>query len=408
MEVSKKMQSKIFRYRFGFIGTCALALSLGAICFIKINERNSFIQRGAAETYTFILNKNNAPTLTGADKEQKEVIATGLSNILYMTYSKASNASYAHAVLANGGYISNNRVINDIESLVVAGSGSFRLGYGIETITNYINISLDDSSYTLENVDMNYFKLVATSDNAVVSSISGVDACTAKSEYGVREYSTQSARNTDKMTRLVHDVPATQAFTYNISWTQTETDSSNNNFNPKIMLLDADALYKADDSFATVSDSNIGFGCRGVQFGEERTVMNYKNAATAGNNVTSDTVAGTSKAGVANAFVDASGTIFTTGLIDDESGKPVGANTVGWSKLRMGATVDVSITYTPEKDGLHEFEVVWNIMNTIDDVYWSFTMTQRARFSNISNIAVAAGAAKCNWTVISTSCTGLN
>ena len=398
-------KSKYFKVTLVSLGTASLALG----AFYLLSKGNGFLSMFAnAPTYTFLMNSGNSPTLTGAEKEQKEVVATGLGNKVYLTYSHASNVAGAHAQLATNGYIANYEPINDMQSLTITGSGSFKLGYGIEAIANYLNLNLDESSYTLEDVDMNYFKLLAVSNNATVYSISGVDTCTSSAEYGVREYSTASARNTDKMTRLIHDVPASQAFTYNISWTQAETDSSNNNFNPKIILLDANALYDENDSFVTISDTNVGFNCRGVQFGEERTVMNYKTASTAGNNVTSDTVAGASKAGVANAFVDASGTIFTTGLIDDESGKAVGTNTVGWSKLRMNAHVNVSITYTPDKDGIHEFKVVWNIRNTIDSVDWSFTMTQYARFNNISNLAVAAGSANCNWTVISTSSTGLH
>ena len=399
-------QSKPFHFKIGLIAAGVISLALG-ISFITSANSSHFFRGAKADSFSFLFNKDNAPTLTGADKEQKEVVATGLNNKLFLTYSHASNSSYAHAVLSNGGYIANYQSINDMKSLVITGSGSFRLGYGIEAITNYVNLNLDESSYTLEEVSMNYFKLVATSDNAAVISISGTDTCASAAEYGVREYSPTSARYTDKWTRLIHDVPATQAFTYNISWTQTEIDSSNNNFNPKIILMDADALYNSDDSCVTVS-GNAGFGCRGVQFGEERTVMNYKNASTAGNNVTSDTAAGTSKAGVAGALVDASGTIFTTGLIDDVSGKAVGTNTVGWSKLRVGALVNVSITYTPDPEGLNEFRVVWNIRNTIEEVEWSFTMTQRARFNNISNLAVAAGSPKCNWTVLSVSSTGLH
>ncbi len=400
------MKSKIFGCKYPLIVAFTLSLSVGAIVLMS-NGMNIFVQRGHADNYSFLFDKNNAPTLTGANKEQKEVASTGLGNSLYLTYSQATNVSYAHAVLANGGYISNNKAINDISSLVVSGSGSFKLGYGIDTITNYVNISLDDSSYTLENVDMNYFKLVATSNNAVVYSISGTDSCSAKAEFGVREYSTDGGTYTDKWTRLIHDVPSTQEFTYSISWTQTETASANAN-NPRIFLVDADALYNADDSYVTISDTNSQFGCRGLQFRQDWNVDNYINASSKGNYVSSNTVAGASKAGVANAFVNTDGTIFTTGLVDDASGGVVGTSTLGWSKLRVGATVNANISYYPDVDGLHQFTIVWNLRNRNNDVDWSFTMTQRARFSNISNLAVAIGSAKCNWTVLSSSCTGLN
>ena len=405
------MKRKVFTFMISLVCLGTTSLTLGT--FYLMNKANGHLLRMAKadSSYTFLFDKDNAPTLTGADEEQKEVVATGLGNRLYLTYSNATNAAYAHAILSLNGYIANHQPINDMQSLVIVGAGSFKLGYGIEAITNYVNINLDDSSYTLNSVEMNYFKLVALSNNATVVSISGTDVCSSAAEYGVREFSTASARKTEKMTRLIHDVPATQAFTYNISWTQAETESGNN-LNPKIILLDADALYKADDSFAAVSDSDTAFGCKGVQFGQERTVMNYKNGSTAGNNVSSDTAAGASKAGVANAFVDTSGTIFTTGLIDDNSGKPIGTGSgqagLGWSVLRVNPVVNVTITYTPDVDGLHEFTVVWNISKTIESVDWSFTMTQRARFNNISNIAVAAGAAKCNWEVYSVSSTGLH
>ena len=403
------MQSKFFKRKFA-IGACAFMLSLCAIYVVGAHAKLGFIQKVNADTYSFLLNKDNAPTLTGASKEQKDVVATGLGNPIYLTYSQASNAGYAHAVLANGGFISNNKTINNMHSLEVTGSGSFKLGYGIDTITNYINIALDDSSYLLEDVGMNFFKLVATSNNAVVYSIEGTDACNAKAEFGARQYST-SCRATDKWTRLVHDAPSSQAFTYSLSWTQTET-TSGANYNPKIMLLDADALYNDDDSCVTVSDSNVQFGCRGIQFGQERQVINYKTAASSSNNVSSTSVAGTSKAGAANHFVGTDGTIFTTGLIDDASGKPVGVDSgqagLGWSVLRVGATVNVTVTYSPDVDGLHQLEVVWHISKTVEDVDWSFTMTQRARFSGISNLALTAGSPNCNWTILSSSCTGLN
>ena len=389
------------------MGAFTVLFSLGVASFFIANNGFNYMQKGSAYNYSFLCNKDNAPTLTGANKEQKEVVATGLGNPLYLTYSQASNVGYAHAVLANGGYISNNQAINDTQSLVVTGSGSFKLGYGIDTITNYINLSLDDSSYTLEGVSMNYFKLVATSNNAVVYSISGTDTCASKAEFGVREYSTSGGTYTDKWTRLIHDVPSSQAFTYSISWTQTETVSANAN-NPRIFLIDADALYNADDSYVTVSDTNSQFGCRGLQFRQDWDVDNYITAANKGNNVSNNTAAGASKAGVANAFVNTDGTIFTTGVIDDASGQPVSKDVLGWSKLRVGATVTANITYLPESEGLHEFTIVWTFENTVSEVDWSFTMTQRARFSSISNLALAIGSANCNWTVLSSSCTGLN
>ena len=405
--------SKSFIFKIGLIAIGTISFALGASYFVRANSGYLF-RNAKADSFSFLFNKDNAPTLTGADKEQKEVVATGLNNKLFLTYSHASNSSYAHAILANGGYIANYQSINDMKSLVVTGSGSFRLGYGIEAITNYVNLNLDESSYTLEEVSMNYFKLVATSDNATVVSISGTDTCASAAEYGVREYSPTSARYTDKWTRLIHDVPATQAFTYNISWTQNELDSvqdNQNNYNPKIILLDADALYNSDDSCITL-DANAGFACKGVQFGEDWIVVNYKTASSSNNNISNTSVSGASKAGTAGSFVDASGTIFTTGLIDDASNKPLGTGSgqagLSWPTLRKGCTVNVSITYTPDPEGLNEFRVVWNIRNTIEEVDWSFTMTQRARFNNISNLAVAAGSPKCNWTVLSVSSTGLH
>ncbi len=398
--------SKSFIFKIGLIAIGAISFALGASYFVRANSDYLF-RNAKADSFSFLFNKDNAPTLTGADKEQKEVIATGLNNKLFLTYSHAANSSYAHAVLSNGGYISNYQSINDMKSLVVTGSGSFRLGYGIEAITHYVNLNLDESSYTLEDVSMNYFKLLATSDNATVISISGTDTCASAAEYGVREYSTDGGTYTNKWTRLIHDVPATQPFTFNVSWTQTETVASNTN-NPRIFLVDADALYNADDSYVVVSETNAGFGCRGLQFRQDWNVDNYKTAATKGNNVSSNSVAGASKAGVAGAFVDANGTIFTTGFVDDASGKVVGTNTVGWSKLRVGGLVTANITYTPDPEGLNELRIVWNIKNTIDDVAWSFTMTQRARFNNIPNLAMAIGSAKCNWEIHSVSSTGLH
>ncbi len=403
-------QSKPFHFKIGLIAAGVISLALG-ISFITSANNGHFFRDAKADSFSFLFNKDNAPTLTGADKEQKEVVATGLNNKLFLTYSHASNSSYAHAVLSNGGYIANYQSINDMKSLVVTGSGSFRLGYGIEAITNYVNLNLDESSYTLEDVSMNYFKLVAASDNATVVSISGTDTCASAAEYGVSEYSNDGGTYTNKWTRLIHDVPATQAFTFNVSWTQTEVAASNTN-NPRIFLIDADALYNADDSYVVVSETNAGFGCRGLQFRQDWNVDNYKTAATKGNNVSSNSVAGASKAGVAGAFVDASGTIFTTGFVDDASGKVVGTNEgqagLGWSKLRVGGLVTANITYTPDPEGLNELRIVWNIKNTIDDVAWSFTMTQRARFNNIPNLAMAIGSAKCNWEIHSVSSTGLH
>lgn len=400
------MKAKYFKVGLVCLGTTSLIL--GTFYLLNRAYANP-LQIAKTDSYTFSFNSSNAPTLTGAEKEQKEVVATGLGNLLYLTYSLASNSAGAHASLAEGGYILNNKSINDMESLTVVGSGSFKLGYGIEAITHYVFFSLDESSYTLDSVDMNYFKLVATSNNAVVNSLSGVDACTAEAEYGVRQYST-SARKTDKWTRLIHDVPVTQAFTYNLSWTQTET-SSGANYNPKIILLDADSLYKADDSCVTVDNSDTGFGCKGVQFGQERQVTNYKNAATSTNNVNTTNVPEVSKAGAANHFVGSDGTISTTGLVDDASGKHVGTGSgqagLGWTVLRVGCIVNVAVTYTPDVDGLHQIEVVWNICKTVNEVDWSFTMTQKAKFSGYSNLALTAGSANCNWEILSVSSTGL-
>lgn len=399
----------------GFIVSvlCAGLVTIGCCYSLAASNKFPFLSLSSGEAYTFALDSDNTPTLTNVEKEQKEVVATGLRNVLYLNYSLASNVSGGHASLAAGGYISNYEAINDITSLTVSGSGTFKLGYGILTITDYVSFSLENTSYTLTDVDMNYFKLVATSDGAVVTSISGADSCTSTAQYGVRPYSTSGGTYTDKWTRLVHDIPETQAFEMDLTWVQNETASGNAN-NPRFFVFDADAAYDENDDFVTESNSKI-FGFRGVQFRQDWDVDNYITGDNKANNVSSNTVNGKSVAGREGAFVDSNGTLYTNSWICEKGGnigKQIGSDYagIGWGSIRNGGNVKLNVTYTPAEgsETLNTLDLQWHIENTVGSVDWAFNMHQYIKFSGIDNIGFSIGSGKCEWTISDASIRGLN
>lgn len=415
--------------RFIISTFCAGLVTIGCGYSLATSTKFPFLSLSSGEAYTFALDSDNTPTLTNVEKEQKEVVATGLSNVLYLNYSLASNVSGGHASLATGGYISNYEAINDITSLTVAGNGTFKLGYGILTVTDYVSISLENTSYTLTDVDMNYFKLVATSDNAVVTSISGADSCTTAAEFGVRTYHTDGGTYTDKWTRLVHDVPATQAFEMDLNWTQTKATSTANAANPRFFIFDADAAYDENDDFNTISNSNTALNCRVVQFRQDWDVDNYIIGNKKATYVCVNTVNGDSIEGAENAFVGADDgeILFTTGFICEKGGnvgKPIGSKNsnyagVGWGSIWNGGNVKLNVTYTPAEgsETLNTLDLQWHIENTADyvingnviseDVEWAFNMHQYIKFSGIANIGFSIGS-MCNWTVLDASARGLN
>lgn len=401
--------------RFIISTFCAGLVTIGCGYSLATSTKFPFLSLSSGEAYTFALDSDNTPNLTNVKKEQKEVVATGLSNHLYLNYSFASEVDGGHAKLAEGGYISNYEAINDITSLTVAGNGTFKLGYGIATITNYVSISLEDTSYTLTAVDMNYFKLVATSDDAVVTSISGADSCTTAAEYGEREYSTLAGGDVDKVTRFVHDVPTTQAFELKISFIQTSlyptsNASSTNPYNPRLIVFDADAAYDENDDFVPATEKNLPTS-KYVQFRQDWDVDNYTTGGVESNKISSSSANGASKSGVDGAFVGSNGAIFTTTWVCEEGknpGKVIGSSNagIGWRPYFWSdATVTVTATYTPAaaSETLNTLDVQWHIEKTYENVDWAFNMHQYITFSDIENIGFCIGSFKCEWTVLDAS-----
>lgn len=405
--------------RFIISTFCAGLVTIGCGYSLATSTKFPFLSLSSGATYTFALDSDNTPELTNVEKEQKEVVATGLSNLLYLNYSHASNVSGGHAKLAEGGYISNYEAINDITSLTVSGNGTFKLGYGILTITDYVSISLENTSYTLtgDDIDMNYFKLVATSDNAVVTSISGADSCTTAAEFGVRTYSTSGGTYVDGWTRLVHDVPTTQAFEIELKWLQTETKSGNAN-NPRFFAFDSSTAYDENDDFITNSDDTM-FKFKGVQFRQDWDVDNFMSGGynTKANYVSSRTVAGKEIAGKEGGFVDADGVLYSNGWVDDASGYIISNKNddtsysdlpVRWANLRKDATVTLNVTYTPGEDGSNTLDLQWRAQNNYNGTDYSVRMHQYIQIPNIENFGLAIGSGNCAWTILDASARGLN
>lgn len=212
-------------------------------------KKSFFVAKGQTDTYTFTLNATNAPAIYG---ENVEIVATGLGNEMKFNYVGASASSGNHMALAANGYVQNVDKIKDLTSLVVTGSGSFKLHTGFEGYTDVKSFTLSGGSETTSLSNVSYFKLEAVAASTV-ESIVGELSCSDTTP-AVWKRGAGAVYDTVNWNRLIHDVDTSSDFTYTFSFSSVSSDAERTS-RPTFFIYPA--AYEEDDSITCTGDGNI-------------------------------------------------------------------------------------------------------------------------------------------------------
>ena len=225
-----------------------------AICITTFSMKKSFfVAKGQTDTYTFTLNATNAPAIYG---ENVEIVATGLGNEMKLNYVGASASSGNHMALAANGYVQNVDKIKDLTSLVVTGSGSFKLHTGFEGYTDVKSFTLSGGSEITLLSNVSYFKLEAVSAS-IVESIAGELNCLETEPAVWKKGSGEGpVYDTSNWNRLIHDVDTSKDFSYTLRFSEVTSETERTS-RPTFFVYPAS--YEADDSITCTNDGNHYF-----------------------------------------------------------------------------------------------------------------------------------------------------
>ena len=244
------MQRKHF---LGTILVMSSTLALITMSVIGLNVTNVAKKSARASGYSFALNSLNAPDTYGEDVD---VVATELGNPITLNYVGASASSGNHAAFTAGGYMQNVKEILDLQSLVINGTGSFKLHTGFEAYTNVVSFELNDEERLFNLSNTSYFKLEAVT-SSVVKTLSGEFLCSETSLPALTGGQTSDpVYDTRNWNRLVHDVDTSKDFTYSVTFYE-KTSEATRTSRPSFFVFPS--AYNEDDSIVSTGENDYFF-----------------------------------------------------------------------------------------------------------------------------------------------------
>ena len=365
------------------------------------SESVTLAQKAEGFRYSFLLNESNAPEGSLSVNKDIECTSKPSGDTVAFHYVGASVEAGKHIALSDGGYIANDEAIKGITSLTVEGNGDFKLSYGFEGYTHYENFSLASSSKAFALTETNFFK-VESIDGGSITSISG-QYVGDKGAMGTRPYSTVGGTDPTKWTRLIHDIDATSNFELNVSWHQIAVDTSNNANNPRIQVFDAAEAYDANDEFIQASNKPSFLV---IQYRQDWCTQIAKAGWTSskGPGGTGDINTPSNTAGVDGYLVDSSGHYGTTYMCNLDGTKNATWPGGSWKAFFDGADISARINMSGRRVEIH-----WTFEKVVDDKLETRILYQFADVKTSTNrIGIAIGSAKCQWSLTSSSSTGLH
>ncbi len=162
-----------------------IALALGVLTSVMIGSPDFLrLDADGGSAYTYVLNSANAPATLPeayAGSSVNATVSTALGNPVSLDYHDAKQASSAHVRLnASTGYLANTSKIAGMSSFTVTFTGTLYLRYGLTTDNMSANQAITSGiAFTLSN-SMDFFKLVAGSSEATLSSFSVDYSCSSR------------------------------------------------------------------------------------------------------------------------------------------------------------------------------------------------------------------------------------
>ncbi len=162
-----------------------IALALGVLTSVMIGSPDFLrLEADGESPYTYVLNSANAPATLPASYAGTSVntsVATALGNPVSLDYHDAKQAASAHVSLnATTGYLANTSKISGMSSITVTFTGTLYLRYGLTTDNLSANQAISSGVAFPLSSTMDYFKLVAGSSEAIVTSFSAAYSCSSR------------------------------------------------------------------------------------------------------------------------------------------------------------------------------------------------------------------------------------